>query len=50
MRQRVVRVAVTAVLVALVLLAIPLALAVRATLYADQRDSSNGPPWPPPYA
>ncbi|MFJ1531518.1 histidine kinase dimerization/phospho-acceptor domain-containing protein [Streptomyces mirabilis] len=39
MRQRVVRVAVTAVLVALVLLAIPLALAVRATLYADQRDS-----------
>lgn len=39
MRQRVVRVAVTAVLVALVLLAIPLALAVRTTLYADQRDS-----------
>ncbi|MFD4528666.1 ATP-binding protein [Streptomyces sp. NPDC058470] len=39
MRQRVVRVALTAVLVALVLLAIPLALAIRSTLYADQRDT-----------
>ncbi|MEU8981258.1 HAMP domain-containing sensor histidine kinase [Streptomyces sp. NPDC058251] len=39
MRQRVVRVAVTAVLVALVLLAIPLALAIRSSLYADQRDT-----------
>ncbi|MBA2813820.1 HAMP domain-containing histidine kinase [Streptomyces sp. KM273126] len=39
MRQRVVRVALTAVLVALVLLAVPLALAVRYSLYAGQRDS-----------
>ncbi|MFI7020983.1 histidine kinase dimerization/phospho-acceptor domain-containing protein [Streptomyces sp. NPDC050164] len=39
MRQHVVRVAVTAVLVALVLLAIPLAVAIRSSLYADQRDS-----------
>ncbi|MEU8488876.1 HAMP domain-containing sensor histidine kinase [Streptomyces sp. NPDC048641] len=39
MRQRVVRVAVTAVLVALVLLAVPLALVIRSSLYADQRDS-----------
>ncbi|MEU1409079.1 HAMP domain-containing sensor histidine kinase [Streptomyces sp. NPDC005728] len=39
MRQRVVRVAVTAVLVALFLLAIPLALAIRSSLYADRRDS-----------
>ncbi|MGW6143088.1 sensor histidine kinase [Streptomyces sp. NPDC055144] len=39
MRQRVVRVAVTAVLVALVLLAVPLALAIRSSLYADQRDT-----------
>ncbi|MFF2993148.1 sensor histidine kinase [Streptomyces sp. NPDC057950] len=39
MRQRVVRVAVTAVLVALILLAIPLALAIRSSLYAHQRDT-----------
>jgi signal transduction histidine kinase len=39
MRQRVVRVALTAVLVALILLAIPLALAIRSSLYADQRDT-----------
>ncbi|MFJ9817704.1 ATP-binding protein [Streptomyces sp. NPDC101151] len=39
MRQRVVRVAVTAVLVALFLLAIPLAFAIRSSSYADQRDS-----------
>ncbi|MFI6685923.1 histidine kinase dimerization/phospho-acceptor domain-containing protein [Streptomyces sp. NPDC050485] len=39
MRQRVVRVALTAVLVALVLLAVPLALAIRSSLYADQRDT-----------
>ncbi|MET7388117.1 HAMP domain-containing sensor histidine kinase [Streptomyces sp. NPDC005529] len=39
MRQRVVRVAVAAVLVALVLLATPLALAIRYSLYADQRDT-----------
>jgi signal transduction histidine kinase len=39
MRQRVVRVAVTALLVALVLLAIPLAVAIRSSLYADQRDT-----------
>ncbi|MEV8390544.1 MULTISPECIES: HAMP domain-containing sensor histidine kinase [unclassified Streptomyces] len=39
MRQRVARVAVTAVLVALVLLATPLALAIRSSLYADQRDT-----------
>lgn len=39
MRQHVVRVAVAAVLVALVLLAIPLAVAVRSSLYDDRRDS-----------
>ncbi|MFD5077758.1 HAMP domain-containing protein [Streptomyces sp. NPDC058371] len=39
MRQRVVRVALTAVLVALVLLAVPLAFAIRSSLYADQRDA-----------
>ncbi|MFF7756107.1 histidine kinase dimerization/phospho-acceptor domain-containing protein [Streptomyces sp. NPDC007971] len=39
MRQRVVRVAVVAALVAVVLLAVPLALAVRSALYADQRDT-----------
>ncbi|NEC88076.1 HAMP domain-containing sensor histidine kinase [Streptomyces sp. SID12501] len=39
MRQRVVRVALTAALVAVVLLAVPLALAIRSTLYADQRDT-----------
>jgi hypothetical protein len=39
MRQRVVRVAVTAVLVALILLALPLAVAIRSSLYADQRDT-----------
>ncbi|MEW2117746.1 HAMP domain-containing sensor histidine kinase [Streptomyces sp. NPDC005474] len=39
MRQRVVRVALTAVMVALVLLAVPLALAIRSSLYADQRDA-----------
>ncbi|MGI5439596.1 histidine kinase dimerization/phospho-acceptor domain-containing protein [Streptomyces shenzhenensis] len=39
MRQRVVRVALTAVLVALVLLAVPLALAIRSSLYADRRDA-----------
>jgi signal transduction histidine kinase len=39
MRQRVVRVALTAVLVALVLLAVPLALAIRSSLYAGQRDA-----------
>ncbi|MFJ6530043.1 histidine kinase dimerization/phospho-acceptor domain-containing protein [Streptomyces longwoodensis] len=39
MRQRVVRVALTAALVAVVLLAIPLALAIRSSLYADQRDT-----------
>ncbi|MFF2502754.1 histidine kinase dimerization/phospho-acceptor domain-containing protein [Streptomyces sp. NPDC058067] len=39
MRQRVVRVALTAALVAVVLLAVPLALAIRSSLYADQRDS-----------
>ncbi|MFF9128262.1 histidine kinase dimerization/phospho-acceptor domain-containing protein [Streptomyces sp. NPDC014889] len=39
MRQRVERVALTAVLVALVLLAVPLALAIRSSLYADQRDA-----------
>ncbi|WP_445529161.1 histidine kinase dimerization/phospho-acceptor domain-containing protein [Streptomyces cyslabdanicus] len=39
MRHRVVRVALTAVLVALVLLAVPLALAIRSSLYADQRDA-----------
>ncbi|MFD5659721.1 sensor histidine kinase [Streptomyces hirsutus] len=37
MRQRVVRVALTAALVAVVLLAVPLALAIRSSLYADQR-------------
>ncbi|MFB8179555.1 histidine kinase dimerization/phospho-acceptor domain-containing protein [Streptomyces sp. NPDC055966] len=39
MRQRVVRVAVVAALVAVVLLAVPLALAIRSALYADQRDT-----------
>lgn len=39
MRQRVVRVALTAALVAVVLLAVPLALAVRSDLYAGQRDA-----------
>ncbi|MGX4691560.1 histidine kinase dimerization/phospho-acceptor domain-containing protein [Streptomyces sp. JNUCC 63] len=39
MRQRVVRVALTAALVAVVLLAVPLALAIRSVLYADQRDT-----------
>ncbi|WP_141315382.1 HAMP domain-containing sensor histidine kinase [Streptomyces spinoverrucosus] len=39
MRQRVVRVAVTAILVALILLALPLAVAIRSSLYADQRDT-----------
>ncbi|KUN04556.1 histidine kinase [Streptomyces yokosukanensis] len=39
MRQRVVRVAVVAALVAVVLLAVPLALAIRTALYADQRDT-----------
>ncbi|MEU0966051.1 HAMP domain-containing sensor histidine kinase [Streptomyces sp. NPDC005917] len=39
MRQRVVRVAVVAALVAVVLLAFPLALAIRSALYADQRDT-----------
>ncbi|WP_316772648.1 HAMP domain-containing sensor histidine kinase [Streptomyces sasae] len=39
MRQRVVRVALTAALVAVVLLAVPLALAIRSSLYADQRDA-----------
>ncbi|MEU6658086.1 HAMP domain-containing sensor histidine kinase [Streptomyces sp. NPDC046821] len=39
MRKRVVRVALTAALVAVVLLAVPLALAIRSSLYADRRDS-----------
>ncbi|MET7730293.1 histidine kinase dimerization/phospho-acceptor domain-containing protein [Streptomyces sp. NPDC005402] len=39
MRQRVVLVALTAALVAVVLLAVPLALAIRSSLYADQRDT-----------
>lgn len=39
MRQRVVQVALTAALVAVVLLAVPLALAIRSSLYADQRDT-----------
>ncbi|MFD8810974.1 histidine kinase dimerization/phospho-acceptor domain-containing protein [Streptomyces sp. NPDC059627] len=39
MRQRVVRVALTAALVAVALLAVPLALAIRSSLYADQRDT-----------
>ncbi|MET8690366.1 HAMP domain-containing sensor histidine kinase [Streptomyces sp. NPDC004732] len=39
MRQRVVRVALTAALVAVVLLAVPLALAIRSSLYAAQRDT-----------
>ncbi|WP_055495675.1 HAMP domain-containing sensor histidine kinase [Streptomyces sp. TP-A0356] len=39
MRQRVVRVAVTAVLLALVLLAVPLALAIRYSLYAHHQDA-----------
>ncbi|MEU6094969.1 HAMP domain-containing sensor histidine kinase [Streptomyces sp. NPDC047079] len=38
MRQRVVRVALTAALVAVVLLALPLALAIRSSLYADEWD------------
>ncbi|MEU2624370.1 HAMP domain-containing sensor histidine kinase [Streptomyces sp. NPDC007157] len=39
MRQRVVRVALIAALVAVVLLAVPLALAIRSSLYAGQRDT-----------
>ncbi|MCX5387520.1 HAMP domain-containing sensor histidine kinase [Streptomyces sp. NBC_00083] len=39
MRQRVVRVAVTAVLIALVLLAVPLGLAIRSSFFADERDA-----------
>ncbi|GAA3124569.1 HAMP domain-containing sensor histidine kinase [Streptomyces rameus] len=39
MRQRVVRVALTAALVAVVLLAVPLALVIRSSLYAGQRDT-----------
>ncbi|MEU1692035.1 HAMP domain-containing sensor histidine kinase [Streptomyces hirsutus] len=39
MRQRVVRVALTAALVAVVLLAVPLAWAIRSALYTDQRDT-----------
>ncbi|MFD8214530.1 sensor histidine kinase [Streptomyces sp. NPDC059697] len=39
MRQRVVRVALTAALVAVVLLAVPLAVVIRSSLYADQRDT-----------
>ncbi|MEU6519986.1 HAMP domain-containing sensor histidine kinase [Streptomyces sp. NPDC046978] len=39
MRQRVVRVALTAALVAVVLLAVPSALAIRSSLYAGQRDT-----------
>ncbi|MEV6019960.1 MULTISPECIES: HAMP domain-containing sensor histidine kinase [unclassified Streptomyces] len=39
MRQRVVRVALTAALVAVVLLATPLALVIRSSLYTAQRDS-----------
>lgn len=39
MRQRVVKVALTAALVAVVLLAVPLAWAIRSVLYADQRDT-----------
>ncbi|MCW7946701.1 histidine kinase [Streptomyces hygroscopicus] len=39
MRQRVVRVALTAALIAVVLLAAPLAWAIRSALYADQRDA-----------
>ncbi|KUJ58404.1 histidine kinase [Streptomyces sp. NRRL F-5122] len=39
MRQRVVRVALTAALVAVVLLAVPAALAIRSSLYAGQRDT-----------
>ncbi|WP_424875928.1 hypothetical protein [Streptomyces sp. SLBN-8D4] len=51
MRQRVVRVALTAALVAVVLLAVPLALAIRSSLYADQRDTlERSGPWPGPYA
>ncbi|AGS67101.1 HAMP domain-containing sensor histidine kinase [Streptomyces collinus] len=39
MRQRVVKVALTAALVAVVLLAVPLAWAIRSALYTDQRDT-----------
>ncbi|MEU3509302.1 hypothetical protein ABZ733_15640 [Streptomyces longwoodensis] len=39
MRERVVRVALVAALVAVVLLAVPLAWAIRSVLYTDQRDS-----------
>ncbi|MPY30548.1 HAMP domain-containing histidine kinase [Streptomyces adustus] len=39
MRQRVVRVALTAALVAVVLLAVPLALVIRSSLYTAQRDA-----------
>ncbi|MGD6740598.1 ATP-binding protein [Streptomyces sp. BH106] len=39
MRQRVVRVALTASLVAVILLALPLGWAIRSALYADQRDT-----------
>ncbi|MFI2206121.1 histidine kinase dimerization/phospho-acceptor domain-containing protein [Streptomyces sp. NPDC020192] len=39
MRQRVVRVALITALVAVVLLAVPLALAIRSSLYAGQRDT-----------
>jgi signal transduction histidine kinase len=39
MRQRVVRVALTAALVAVVLLAVPLAIAIRSSLYAGQHDA-----------
>ncbi|MFD9635117.1 sensor histidine kinase [Streptomyces violascens] len=39
MRQRVVRVAVTAVLIALVLLAVPLGLAIKSYFFANQRDA-----------
>ncbi|MFF2653083.1 histidine kinase dimerization/phospho-acceptor domain-containing protein [Streptomyces sp. NPDC058045] len=39
MRQRVVRLALTASLVAVILLALPLGWAIRSSLYADQRDT-----------
>ncbi|MGW2823870.1 HAMP domain-containing protein [Streptomyces sp. NPDC001443] len=39
MRQRVVRVALTAALVAVILLAVPLALVIRSSLYTAQRDA-----------
>ncbi|MFJ9150930.1 hypothetical protein ACIRP7_23380 [Streptomyces sp. NPDC102270] len=45
MRQRVVRVALAAALVAVVLLAAPLALAIRSSLYADQRDTLTLESW-----